>query len=267
MSESTEALIRLFKQQNIILALGIIIIASLGWLYVFHVTSISSNGVQDNLMNVMSPEKQLWNFRDGMSAFIMWSVMMAAMMLPSAMPMILVFATVNRRRHSLVKEVVPTWMFVSGYILMWIFFSLIVALIQLTLHNFSLISVDMSIINPFLGGIILVFAGIYQFTPVKEVCLKNCQSPLGFIMENWRDGKFGAFIMGLHHGLYCIGCCWILMILLFVAGVMNLSWVAIIALFIFLEKVLITKRWLSKIAGVLLVIWGIGLMGKNFLIR
>ena len=201
-----------------------------------------------------------WAFNDILAAFAMWSIMMTAMMLPSAMPMILVFSTVNRKRHTLGNQLVPTWIFLFGYLVIWVIFSLVMALIQFILHNLALVSPEIKIINPALSGIILISAGIYQFTRVKEVCLKNCQSPLGFMMDYWREGKLGAFIMGLRHGLYCVGCCWILMIILFAAGVMNLLWVSLIAMFIFLEKVIQRNSMFSYISGFLLLIWGLGLI-------
>ena len=150
----------------------------------------------------------------------------------------------------------PTWIFVFGYVLIWTSFSLIASLLQFILHNLSVISNELKLMNPFVSGIVLIAAGIYQFTNVKDVCLKNCQSPLSFVLSYWKEGKIGALLMGIKHGLYCIGCCWVLMTLLFVAGIMNLLWIAIIALFIFLEKI-IKSKYLSKAAGTLLILAGI----------
>lgn len=256
MTESTEILGKLFKQKNLFIFLGIFILIITSWIYIFYLSSTMASKVNDILM----PQMEKWTFDDVLITFVMWSVMMIAMMLPSAMPMILIFSAVNRKRHSLGNQNVPTWIFLIGYILVWVIFSLIMTLIQFMLHNFAFVSPEIIIINPILSGIILISAGIYQFTKVKEVCLKNCQTPLGFVMNYWREGKFGAFVMGLHHGLYCVGCCWILMILLFIAGVMNLLWVSLIAIFIFLEKVIQRSFLLSYIAGFLLIAWGFGLI-------
>ena len=217
-------------------------------------------GTMESSANILMPQMEKWAFNDILAAFAMWSVMMTAMMLPSAMPMILVFSTVNRKHHSLGNQFVPTWIFLFGYLIIWVIFSLVMALIQFILHNLALVSSEIKIVNPAFSGIILISAGAYQFTRVKEVCLKNCQSPLGFMMDYWKEGKLGAFIMGLRHGLYCVGCCWILMIILFAAGVMNLLWVSLIAIFIFLEKVIQRNSMFSYISGFLLLIWGLGLI-------
>ena len=261
MTESTDLLVRLFKKENIFVILCISILIILSWLYIFNISSMKAPGTMDSkLNNIVMPQMEKWTLNDILTTFAMWSVMMIAMMLPSAMPMILVFSAVNKKRHSFGNQFVPTSIFVFGYIIVWVVFSFVAALTQLIIHNFALLSPDIRIINPVLSGIILISAGIYQFTPVKEICLKNCQSPLSFMMGYWRDGKVGAFIMGLHHGLYCAGCCWILMILLFVAGVMNLLWISLIAVFIFLEKVIQRNHLLSYIAGFLLIVWGFSLI-------
>ncbi len=186
----------------------------------------------------------------------MWSVMMIAMMVPSSMPMTMIFSIYNKKQKFSGNEFAAPWIFISGYILIWIFFSFLASILQFTLHNFLIINENMRIANPFLSGLVLVSAGIYQFTPLKRICLKNCQTPFGFIMGNWRKGKIGAFVMGLHHGLYCLGCCWVLMLILFVAGVMNLLWIALIAVFVFAEKIY-SSLWFARAAGAAMVIAGI----------
>ena len=199
-----------------------------------------------------------WMFSDFLAAFTMWSVMMMAMMLPSALPMILVFITVNKKRNEQGKSFVPTWIFIFGYIIVWVSFSLVTSFLQFVLHNLSIISDDLQLMNPYASGFVLIAAGLYQFTNVKNVCLKNCQTPLHFIFTYWKEGRMGALMMGMKHGYYCIGCCWVLMALLFVAGIMNLVWVAIIALFIFLEKS-IKLKYMSNAAGILLITGGIAI--------
>ena len=253
---------RFLKRDQLFILIGVFALAALSWAYIINLSSMSSNPANSMIESVAMPQMSQWNIKDAMAAAIMWSVMMLAMMLPSAMPMILVFSAVNRKRHSLGNMFVPVWIFVFGYILVWAGFSLVAALIQFGLRNFALISTEIRIINPILSGVVLIAAGAYQFTPIKNVCLKNCQSPLGFIMGNWQEGKLGAFVMGLQHGLYCVGCCWILMLLLFVAGVMNLLWISIIAIFIFMEKLAPLSNLLSRIAGALFVAWGLALITK-----
>jgi predicted metal-binding membrane protein len=261
MTEHTDVLSTWLKRDQLFVFIGLILLAVIAWAYILHLNSAMSSESMDSMISdVAMPQMNQWDAKDVATIAIMWSVMMIAMMLPSAAPMIIIFSTVNRKRYLIGNLIAPTWIFLSGYLLVWIGFSLIATGGQWSLHNLSLISPGMKIINPFASGIVLIAAGIYQFTPIKDVCLKNCHSPLDFIMGNWRDGKLGALSMGLQHGKYCVGCCWAFMILLFVGGVMNLLWVAMIAIFVFIEKVAPVHPWLSKVAGFLLVAWGFGII-------
>jgi predicted metal-binding membrane protein len=142
-------------------------------------------------------------------------------------------------------------------LVLWTLFSALAAVAQWGLHSAALLSPMMVGTSPILGGVLLLAAGIFQWTPLKHVCLRHCRTPLGFIMTEWQEGRWGAFRMGLKHGSYCVGCCWFLMALLFVAGVMNLAWVAVIAAFVLLEKVVPAGPWVGRIAGVVLVGWGL----------
>jgi predicted metal-binding membrane protein len=261
MTEQTDVLASWLKRDQLFVFLELILLALIAWAYILQLNSAMSSESMDSIVSdVAMPQMNQWDIKDAAAIALMWSVMMIAMMLPSATPMILIFSTVNRKRQLLGNPFVPTWIFLSGYLLVWIGFSLLATGGQWSLHNLSLISPRMKIINPLVSGIILIAAGIYQFTPIKDVCLKNCQSPLDFIMGNWRNGKLGTLFMGLQHGKYCVGCCWAFMILLFVGGVMNLLWVAMIAIFVFIEKAAPVHYWLGKVAGFLLAAWGIGII-------
>ena len=202
------------------------------------------------------PQLQAWSA--GMFAFmvVMWFVMMVAMMLPSAAPMILTFAAIQRRRKAQGGSMVSTGVFIAGYLLVWAAFSLLATSAQYGLERAALVSPMMGKAAPWLGAALLVGAGLFQFAPLKDVCLDKCRSPIGFIMTEWRDGARGALVMGLRHGAFCTGCCWALMALLFVGGVMNLLWVAALALFVLIEKVVPAGGRLGKAGGVLLVAWG-----------
>jgi predicted metal-binding membrane protein len=186
----------------------------------------------------------------------MWTVMMAAMMVPSATPMILAFVTVNQRRQAANRPFVPVAIFLFGYLAVWTAFSAVATLAEWGLHQAAMLSTTMTATSTALNGGLLIAAGIFQWTPMKRACLKGCRSPLSFLMSEWRDGAAGAFVMGLRHGAYCVGCCWFLMALLFVAGVMNLLWVAVIALFVLAEKLSPKGELLARVAGVGLVIAG-----------
>jgi predicted metal-binding membrane protein len=186
----------------------------------------------------------------------MWTVMMVAMMVPSATPMILAFVTVNQRRQAANKPFVPVTIFLFGYLAVWTAFSAVATLAEWGLHQAAMLSTTMTATSTALNGGLLIAAGLFQWTPMKRACLKGCRSPLSFLMSEWRDGAAGAFVMGLRHGAYCVGCCWFLMALLFVAGVMNLLWVAVIALFVLAEKISPKGELLARITGIGLVIAG-----------
>jgi predicted metal-binding membrane protein len=157
---------------------------------------------------------------------------------------------------------VPTAIFLSGYLLVWTGFSGLATLTQWGFHSAALLSPMMVSTSPLLGGIILLVAGLLQWTPLKYACLTHCRSPLSFLMTDWREGYRGALIMGLRHGSYCTGCCWFLMALLFVAGVMNLLWVATITAFVLIEKIAPRGEVVGRLGGVVLVIAGLMMLGQ-----
>lgn len=182
----------------------------------------------------------------------MWTVMMVAMMLPGAAPMVLTYAALQRHR----RQAAPhdaTLLFTLGYLVVWTGFSVLAAALQWRLDSLALLSPAMATANMVLAGGALVIAGAYQFTPLKQGCLVRCRSPVEFLTRHYRSGPFG---LGLRHGLFCLGCCWALMLLLFVGGVMNLAWIGVITLFVLLEKTIPPGRWLGRAAGVGLILWG-----------
>jgi predicted metal-binding membrane protein len=203
------------------------------------------------------PQMRAWGVVDLVLVFVMWAVMMVAMMVPSASPLILMIAAANRRRREQDDPLVPTGLFLGGYLLAWTLFSALATVAQWGLHASALLSPAMVGTSPVLGGVLLLLAGVFQFTSLKHACLSHCRSPLGFVMGHWREGSGGAVRMGLEHGLYCVGCCWILMALLFVAGVMNLAWVAAISVFVLAEKVLPRGEVVGKLGGVVFVVAGL----------
>lgn len=181
---------------------------------------------------------QQWSVGYFWMMFIMWGIMMVGMMLPSVAPMILLYAAVARKSKKQGMPIAPTGAFTIGYLAVWILFSLLATIAQYGLDRAAMLSPMMVSNSPFLGAGLLVAAGIYQWLPFKQSCLKHCRSPFHFISSHWQPGAYGAFKMGLHHGAFCLGCCWVLMLLLFVGGVMNLVWIAAITLFVLLEKIL-----------------------------
>jgi predicted metal-binding membrane protein len=235
------------RRDRIIVLSSLALITALSWAYVSSLASDMQN--MDMTTEMAMPRMQVWGVTDFALTFVMWAVMMVAMMTPSAAPMILMFAGVNRRRRKQQVPYVPTSVFLLGYLAVWAAFSVLATAAQWGLHAVSLLTPMMVSTSPVLGGILLLIAGIYQWTPLKHACLSKCRSPLGFVLNEWREGRWGAFLMGLKHGSYCTGCCWSLMALLFVAGVMNLLWVAAIAGFILLEKVAPAGPQAGRVAG------------------
>ena len=209
------------------------------------------------------PMMMSWSATDVVFMFVMWAVMMFAMMLPSVTPTVMIYERVRAKRAEAGRPFVPTGGFVAGYLLVWVGFSLVATALNWWLHTSGELSSMMGRVAPMIGGILLVVAGLFQWTPLKNACLEHCRSPMGFLMTHWREGGIGALRMGLHHGAYCLGCCWMLMALLFVLGVMNLPWVAALTIVVLAEKVLPAGLYLSRALGIGLIAWGIWLISAG----
>lgn len=208
---------------------------------------------------VVAPRMMLaWGAEELLMLFLMWAVMMVAMMVPSVSPLVLVFAGAEDREAG-----GSVWALLSGYLVAWGGFSVVATLVQWALHRAALLSPMMMGTSSLLGGLLLIGAGAFQLTPLKHACLAQCRSPVGFLMSHWRPGRRGALVMGLKHGVYCVGCCWMLMALLFVAGVMNLLWVAAIAAFVLVERVAPRGDLVGRAAGVVLIAGGIALLAAG----
>ncbi len=186
----------------------------------------------------------------------MWAVMMAAMMLPSAIPMVLTYDRMDR--GSTDGRGGSTTVFVVGYVVIWSVFAVAATALQWVLHDLALVNAMGALTQSGLAGLFLVGAGIFQFTPVKRRSLEACRTPVGFLTTSWREGSIGALRMGLHHGTLCLRCCWALMVLLFVLGVMNLIWIAVLALFVLAEKVSRRGELVSQAGGIVMILWGVG---------
>jgi predicted metal-binding membrane protein len=192
-----------------------------------------------------------WSALDFAMMLAMWAVMMVGMMIPSAAPAVMIYAHVERRAARDGHVLAPTGVFVAGYLLAWTLFSVAATLGQWALERAALLSPMWVTTSPTLGAALLIVAGLYQLTPWKDACLRRCRSPAQFLAAHWRAGAAGALRLGVRHGLHCIGCCALLMALLFVGGVMNLLWIAGIALFVLLEKTLPAgraSRWIPALA-------------------
>lgn len=232
------------RRDRLIVVAGLLTLAALAWFYLARAAATMSAHASMSML----PAKP-WDIGETVGLALMWIVMMVAMMIPSVAPVILLFAGVSRRRRVQGVLAAPVSVFTLGYLLAWTGYAVLAALTQSALHSAALLSPAMASASPVVGGTILILAGIYQWLPAKGACLSHCRSPLGFFSTEWREGVYGALRMGFRHGSYCVGCCWALMALLFVAGVMNLVWVAAIAVFVLAEKVLPNGRFLGRITG------------------
>ena len=250
------------KRDGIVVLAALSTVVALSWAYLLagagmnmsalEMTRMTAGGVGMDMM--MRPA--VWDIRYAGLMFVMWWVMMIAMMLPSAEPMVLLFAAISRKQRETGSPFVPTSLFASAYLIAWAGFSVAAVGLQWGLERLALLSPMLVSASAALGGTLLLAAGIYQLTPLKRACLRHCRSPLQFILTHWRSGAGGTVRMGIEHGAYCVGCCWVLMGLLFFGGIMNLYWIVGLAVFVLLEKVTPMGHWLRNLGGIALIVWG-----------
>jgi len=248
-----EAVLRRDRAVVVAILVGVI---TLAWIYILLGAGIGMGlgSEMPNMPDMMMPVA--WTLGYAGLMFVMWWVMMAAMMLPSAAPVLLLFAQANRNKKAGDRPYVPTGIFAGGYLVAWGGFSALAVGLQYELERLGLLSPMMATTSYWLGSAIVLAAGVWQLTPIKAICLQHCRSPIGFLVQSWRPGRLGAFRMGLEHGSYCLGCCWFLMGLLFFGGIMNLFWIIGLAVFILLEKTVPTGSWMGRIVGFGVAAWG-----------
>ncbi|WOH37235.1 DUF2182 domain-containing protein [Thalassotalea fonticola] len=227
----------------VLMTIGLLIYLS--WYYMLY-------GMTMNMAPVAT-----WSNADIALLFMMWAIMMAGMMLPSALPVILLINKINQQRQQNGASYTPTIFFSLGYLIAWTVYSLAITIVQTWLHHLELLSPMMNSANLKFSAIILIIAGIYQFTPLKQQCLKLCRSPLSLLTGDWQAGIKSAISLGIKHGSYCVGCCWFLMAILFVTGVMNLQWILVLTLVVLVEKAFPKGEIISKYLGGLLILLGL----------
>lgn len=259
MSE-TSVLASVLRRDRWIVIGGLLTAVALSWLYLLQRASLDIESMGDMVMP-MAPLP--WSPGHFVLIAAMWVVMMAAMMLPSAAPVTLLYATLARRRRERGTAAPSAGLFALGYVAVWAGFGLLATTLQWALDATLLLSPQMATTSVLVAGLTLVVAGLYQWTPLKQACLQQCRSPLDFLFAHWREGTRGALAMGVRHGLFCLGCCWALMLLLFVGGVMNLLWVAALTLVVLVEKTVPGGPWAGRAMGVLLVVWGVAVLGRG----
>jgi predicted metal-binding membrane protein len=244
-------------RDRVIISSCLFLLTALAWTYLLHLDHQMSAAMEhDRIMANMGMTMDMpWCAADVFFTFAMWVVMMVGMMTASAAPVMLLFAGMHRGR-SAPRAPRVVFAFSVGYLLVWTGFSAGAALAQWAMHQAAMLSPAMTTSSARLSGAILIAAGVYQLTPFKGACLTHCRSPLGFLMSHWREGAVGALRMGIEHGSYCLGCCWALMCVLFVVGVMNLVWVAAMTIFVLVEKVGPAGAFVARVAGVAMITYG-----------
>ncbi len=261
---------RALRREHLLVIAGIAAILALSWYYLL---TGAGTGMDPSQMTssrfplpaISTGGNSAWPLDYWFLMLLMWWVMMIAMMLPSAAPTLLLYARVQRhnsRGQGGEKAMaVPTGSFLCGYLGAWFLFSLVATFLQWALEAAGLLHGMLMWSSSYsLSGAILLLAGIYQFTPAKQTCLRHCRSPVQFLSQHWRPGAGGAFVIGLHHGFYCVACCWAVMLLLFVGGVMNLLWIAGLAVLVLVEKIFPGGQWLARGTGALMCLCGLYLL-------
>jgi len=247
-------------RERVITALGMVAVVALSWAYLWTGAGIGMSALEMTAV-ALFPHR-LADGGGGMdpslpTVILMWWVMMIAMMTPSAAPLVLLYRRVLRHHAAIeARSTIPSLFLLAGYLTAWLAFSICAASLQKVLQPTGLISEMMlwSKSAP-LSAIVLAAAGVYQFSPLKRACLTQCRSPVNFLTAHWRPGVAGSFLLGMRHGIYCVGCCWLLMALLFVGGIMNLIWIAALSLIIFVEKILPGGERVGRVLGVVLIAW------------
>lgn len=264
---------RLLKRDRIVTSVGLATLCALAWLYILKGIGLEMSAWEMTTL-ALFPHRQVHDAMPGMSVvsigwglgawalmIAMWWIMMIAMMTPSAAPTILLYAHVHRHAvagDQMQDKLAPTGAFALGYMLVWLGFAVAATMLQWALERTGLVSaMMMGSRSSWLSAIVLLAAGFYQLSPLKNVCLAHCRSPVSFLSRYWRPHRLGAIRLGAMHGAYCVGCCWMLMVLLFVGGVMNLAWIVVIASVVLIEKAVPGGQWLGRAAGVLLIVWSV----------
>jgi len=258
---------RLILRDRLVMGMGLAAITALAWMYLAReaagMSAMAEEAGMHAAMGMADP--RAWGLTDWFWLFVMWAVMMVAMMLPSAAPVMVLVLGVYRRRADHQARLAAA-SFVGGYVIVWAAFSVAASAAQVALHQAAVLAPDMRVRSGAISGGLLLIAGIYQWLPLKQACLAHCQSPLGFLSQHWREGAAGGLLLGMRHGAFCVGCCWLLMTLLFVVGVMNLVWVAALTAFVLIEKLARQGAVVGRVAGAAVAAWGVYLVASAFIV-
>ncbi|HLX17578.1 MAG TPA: DUF2182 domain-containing protein [Bradyrhizobium sp.] len=274
---SSQAIELVLRRDRVVMVAALVAITGLAWAYVLWLANDMAMGGMDMTgfrmipagMGLMMPALVPWQPTEFIFVFVMWVAMMIGMMTPSAAPMVLLYARVGRQAAMQGKPFANSNWFFGGYLLAWVAFALVATLAQWGVQRASLLTPTMESASAIFGSALLIAAGLYQWTPLKHACLRQCQAPLQFIQRHGgfrRDAK-GSLGLGIRHGAYCVGCCWALMALLFVGGVMNLMWIAALTIFVLLERVIPAGHMIARVAGGVLIAGGGWLLAAALIYR
>jgi predicted metal-binding membrane protein len=266
LSISCPAKAAVLKRDRVFIVLAISLLTALAWSYLLWLSAEMNMGGMDMAglrmvpsgMGLMMPADMPWRAMEFAFVFAMWAVMMIGMMTPSAAPMFLTYTRVGRQTEAQRRPLVATAWFAAGYFLVWVGFAVFATLAQWAVERAGLLDFAMTSTSNVFGGLLLVAAGLYQWTSLNEKCLIECQRPFAFVMRHggYRGDASGCVMLGVRHGAFCVGCCWTLMALLLVGGVMNLLWIVLLALLAFLERITSMGRLIARFAGIVLVAGG-----------
>jgi predicted metal-binding membrane protein len=267
----SDGLVRLLARDRVVVLLALVSITLMVWAYLLSGAGMNMSAAamtrmiygDHSAMNAAMPSSDGWSIGYGLLILGMWIVMMIAMMMPSATPVILLATTINRTASPARAPFAGSGMFLCGYLMAWVLFSVLATVLQWALQRAQLLSaMTLDLGSPVIGGALLLAAAAWQLTPVKSACLRACRSPAQrLVAERGRPG----FMIGLRHGAYCVGCCWFLMLLLFVGGVMNLVWIVGLSLYVLAEKLLPGAAWLQRVSAAGLALGGVYLIARGFL--
>ena len=244
-------------KEHFLILIALVLLSGLAWAGTVYQAGSMGLGMITCSMTMGTP----FSVGNALLYVLLWGVMMVAMMFPAIVPVVGLFSTIAGRKREQGVPFTPAWVFVAGYLVLWTLAGGVGYTVDLAIQSLPEVFPALRTYGLVIGGLTLIAAGVYQLTPLKYLCLSQCRSPMGFLLTSWRDGALGAFRMGLHHGAYCLGCCWSLMAVLFVVGTMNLAWMGILSMVIFVEKIVPRGVEMGKATGLALIALGLAMMG------
>ena len=243
----------MIAREHLWILAALVILSAMAWAGTVYQAGNMGLGMVTCSMTMGTP----FSFGNAALYIVLWGVMMVAMMLPAMTPVVGLMQSIARNKRAQGLPFTPAWVFIAGYVALWTFTGGAGYAADMAIQSLPEAFPSLRAYGVVIGGLTLIGAGVYQLTPLKYLCLSQCRSPMGFLLTSWRDGTVGAFRMGVRHGAYCLGCCWSLMVVLFVMGTMNLVWMGLLTIVIFVEKIVPHGVAMGKATGVALILFGL----------